>query len=386
MNKELLSLEEQEIVKNFVTEKVLQILRDQLEEIIEIRMFGSIIRKEFGHIPKGKKTSTGVRYWSDIDFVIITTDSFKINDYWKHKFTTKEKYWSAYELKEDLSIGVIFNDEPIKLKVPVGAALIYESLLYDAKKRKQIIKDGVAISSDSEYEIIFRNKDFELKNVIEKASKHIINNIKKEAYSLYLGGSIITADKKEDSDIDFFGIVKKYDEDKENELNEFFKEYSFLFGKKDIKYRSIPLKSLVEGEEVGVIKFFHPRRFVQRIPFFKLLWGDKIHERKDLLKPLSLDEEKKFLKKQLERSIKDIKKGKEKFPLEDFSKHVMNLVMVEAQEKGYGFEPRYNSLAKYFEDDKHIIHKALNIRYDKDLNRKKVLRFCKEAKKYMKKL
>jgi predicted nucleotidyltransferase len=145
MAKIILDKINQEKILEHVKKEVLSSLTSELNNISEIRLFGSILRWEFGHIPEGKETSTGKRYWSDIDFLIIAKKNFKPLPNWREKFKTAHGYWFCYYLPNGINVNIEFQNKDITLAVPVGFAVIYEDALNDPIKKNQSIKDGLPL-------------------------------------------------------------------------------------------------------------------------------------------------------------------------------------------------------------------------------------------------
>jgi hypothetical protein len=226
-------------------------------------------------------------------------------------------------------------------------------------------------------------------DAINKISKFIIDTLKdKGLITLYLAGTIL--DKEErvaTSDIDFFAIVEsEFDLDQEKEIN------NLLISKKhdicndfECRLRVFPLCSLQGGEIKGILRILRPERLVQRLPFFKIIWGKKWDYEKDFIKPMTLQDEAQFLIQQIEKIIVDVKAGKEGFPIKDFPKFLIELVRVEAQMfHNYTYNPSRSRLAKHLSKDKeHIIHKAMILR-EKDASREELLSFIKDIEGYIK--
>jgi len=218
---------------------------------------------------------------------------------------------------------------------------------------------------------------FAISKDIKTAVNYIAEKLnEKGLISIYVGGSILTKERTKDSDINLFGIVESdFDMFMEQIIN------SELEGKTKypIKFRAIPLCSLEGGEHIGVIKFFHPERFIQKLPFFKHVYGKKFNFKKDFpLKPMDLKKEALFLMDQIKQSINDIREEKEEFQIQDFPKHVMELVRVEAQ-KEHGFE----YLTRHLENEEnHIVHEAYAMRYKKP-SRLEWKMFCDKVEQYI---
>ena len=145
MGKIILSKSNQKRILKIIKKEVLSSLASQSKNISEIRVFGSILRWEFGHIPNGKATSSGIRYWSDIDFLIIVKDNFKPPSSWKEKFKTKHNYWFCYHLPKGIRVKLEFQGKIIKPAIPVAFAVINENTIEDPLKKKQSVKDGLPL-------------------------------------------------------------------------------------------------------------------------------------------------------------------------------------------------------------------------------------------------
>jgi|GEM_PF-795648 len=225
-------------------------------------------------------------------------------------------------------------------------------------------------------------------SAINNISKAIINKLKdKGLITLYLAGTIL--DKKErvaTSDIDFFAIVNSdFDMNLEKAINnKLASEQHELCNDFECRLRVFPLCSLQGGEIKGILTILRPERMVQRLPFFKLIWGRKWNYKKDFVKPLALQDEAQFLINQIESIIVDIKKGNEKFPIKDFPKFIVELVRIEAQMfHKYKYHPSRTLLVKHLSKNKeHIIHKAMDLR-NKDASRGETLVFVKDVEKYL---
>jgi hypothetical protein len=236
---------------------------------------------------------------------------------------------------------------------------------------------------------IFRSKEEKrINSAIKDISKVIVDKLKdKGLITLYLAGTIL--DKEEriaTSDIDFFAIVEsEFDMNLEKEINNALASNQHeLCHDFECRIRVFPLCSLQGGEIKGILNILRPERIVQRLPFFKLIWGKKWNYEEDFVKPLTLRDEALFLIKQIESIISDVKNGNEKFPIRDFPKFIIELVRVEAQMfHDYKYNPSRSRLAKHLSKDKeHIIHKAMNLR-SKNAPREELLLFIDDIEKYL---
>ncbi len=154
----------------------------------------------------------------------------------------------------------------------------------------------------------------------------------------------------------------------------------------ECRLRLFPLCSLQGGEIKGVLNVIRPERVIQKLPFYKILWGKKWNYKEDFIKPLGLKNEAKILMTQIRVSIRHIKANAEKFSLTYFPKLIIELIRVEAQ-IFYNFEyhPSRKRLAEHLSTDKeHIIHKALELRQKgEEMSREDILLFVIEVEKYI---
>lgn len=231
-------------------------------------------------------------------------------------------------------------------------------------------------------------EDKRINRIVSTVVKFAVNNFEnKGLISLYVAGTILTKDRTPKSDIDIFGIVESnFDFNEENRINEIFDaKKQELCGGIEARFRGIPICSLEGGEQKGVIKFFKPERFIKKLPFFKHVWGKEFNFYKDFpIKPMTLKEEALLLIEQIESSIKALRANTEKFPFQDFPKHVIELIRVEAQkEYGFKFDPSYIALSRHLiNEEDHIIHKAMELR-NKICARSEIIEFCNDVERYI---
>lgn len=83
-----------------------------------------------------------MRYWSDIDFLIIAKDGFKPPKDWKTKFATEHGLWSCYYIPKGIPVDI--NEETVD--VPVGIAVVFEDILKDKAKLNQCESDGLPLT------------------------------------------------------------------------------------------------------------------------------------------------------------------------------------------------------------------------------------------------
>lgn len=230
--------------------------------------------------------------------------------------------------------------------------------------------------------------DKRIKRIVSNVVKFAVENLEnKGLISLYVAGTILTRDRTPHSDIDIFGIVESnFDFNEENRINALFDaKKQELCGGIETRFRGIPICSLEGGEQKGVIKFFKPERFIKKLPFFKHVWGKKFNFYKDFpIKPISLKEEALLLIEQIESSVKALRANLERFPFQDFPKHVIELIRVEAQkEYGFKFDPSYIALSRHLRNKEgHIIHKAMELK-NKRCTRNEIIEFCNEVERYI---
>ena len=231
--------------------------------------------------------------------------------------------------------------------------------------------------------------DPNIERVVNYAGNYVVSHLEKQGLiSLYVAGTILTSDRTPLSDIDLFGIVKdNFDFEIEKTINDEFKhQRDTLCDGFSIKFRAIPLESLKGGEQKGAIQYFNPSLFVKKIPFFKLFWGEKLNPDTDFdVQPLSLKEEAEHLIKQVKYGIIDLRGEREKFHYWDFPKKVLELIAVEAQhDYNFKYNPSYKKLANHLRKKKdHLVHKAIQLRYNPDTTRQDILNFCNDTELYV---
>jgi len=228
--------------------------------------------------------------------------------------------------------------------------------------------------------------------LIKKITNFTVKELKdKGLISLYLAGTILTKDRTPYSDIDLFGIVTSDFQiiKEENKINKIFKKQKKNLCKGiETKFRAIAIDELEGAKPRGIVaKFIGLNNVIKQFPYYKLLYGKKLDFSKFPIKPLELKEQAKKQIKALKTSIKHIKEKKEKFPIQDFSKHILILARIEA-EKDYGFkfDPSYKKLTQHLAKQReHIAHKAMKLRYKK-VTRKEILDLSKELESYIRHL
>jgi hypothetical protein len=235
----------------------------------------------------------------------------------------------------------------------------------------------------------FTRENRKIRRAIAKIKAFLLEKLKnKRLISLYLAGTILSKQERiESSDIDFFAIVEPdFDFIIEKNINNYLLEnrQELCLGF-ECRFRAFTISSLKgEGGDEGVISVIRPERLVQRFPFFKQVWGRKLNFKKDFLKPMKLEDEADFLIKQLRKSMDDVRKHKEKFPIDDFPKFVIELVRSEAEiYYGFKYHPARKKLQKHLSKQKeHIIHKAMHLR-ENPPTRTELISFFDEVNEYI---
>jgi len=146
MAKIILPRNEQMRLLKHVKDLTLHQLSGELKYVREIRLFGSILRWEFGHIPEGKKTSSGIRYWSDVDFLIIAREGFRPLPHWREKFRTNHG-WLCYYLPGGIILDTYLEGKPVKSEIPVSYAVVFEETLKNKANIAQLIGDGLPLKN-----------------------------------------------------------------------------------------------------------------------------------------------------------------------------------------------------------------------------------------------
>ncbi len=231
---------------------------------------------------------------------------------------------------------------------------------------------------------------FRMRKIVKNITSFIVDELKdKGLISLYLSGTALTKDRTPFSDIDIFGIVSsdfdiRKEEDKINSKLKLKKNK--LCGGFETRFRGIGIDELNGGKPRGIIaRFMGLETYIKYAPYYKKLWGKNIDFSKFPIKSIDLKKEAQKRIFVIRKSIKELRTNKEIFPIQDFSKHVLQLVRVEAEkEYGFKFDPSYKKLTKHLaKEADHIVHKAMGLRYKK-VTRKEVLDFCNEVEIYIK--
>lgn len=154
----------------------------------------------------------------------------------------------------------------------------------------------------------------------------------------------------------------------------------------EVAFRGITLSDLDGEEQKGTITKWVPIRIlIKRLPFFKHLWGKEFDFSQFGVKRCSPQQEAKVQIKNIRRNIESLRKGTQGSPIRDITKYLLSLIALEA-EAGYGFtfDPSYEKLAKYLEGEKgRIVHRAMVLRREPEINRAQILHFCSQAEKYL---
>ncbi|MBD3354755.1 hypothetical protein GF361_02095 [Candidatus Woesearchaeota archaeon] len=231
-----------------------------------------------------------------------------------------------------------------------------------------------------------------IRKIVKNITSFIVDELKdKGLISLYLAGTVLTKDRTPYSDIDIFGIVSSdFDIRKEeDEINSKLKlKKNSICRGFETRFRGIGIDELEGGKPRGIVsKHIGLNIIIKKFPFYKKIWGKKIDLSKFPVKPIELKEEAKDYIKTIETFMKKFRAGEETFPMQNFSKSVLNLARVEAEkEYGFRFDPSYKKLTKHLAKERdHIAHKAMEFRYKK-VTRKEVLDFCNEVEIYIKDL
>jgi len=234
---------------------------------------------------------------------------------------------------------------------------------------------------------------------IDKAVSNIKNFLVKELtdkgmISLILVGTIISKkERNKNSDIDFFAIAQDdFNFQLEAEIN---KKLDAL--KNDIclgfecRIRCFDIDFLKGGKpKNSVHEFITAARLVQRLPFYKVVWGKEFDYEKEFVEPMKLEDEARHLIHYLKSSIEGIKKDNYSTSMHNFPKLIVELVRVEAQlNYGFTYHPyRYKLVEHLKKQEGHILHKAMKFRDEfetrtKEQVKEDALILCREAEKYI---
>ncbi|MBN2459935.1 hypothetical protein JXB28_06645 [Candidatus Woesearchaeota archaeon] len=236
----------------------------------------------------------------------------------------------------------------------------------------------------------FANKeDKKINATVSNIAEFIVSRLEgRGLISLYLAGTILSRKERvPDSDIDFFGVMSSdFNPAEEEAINsELEKQKESLCKGFECRFRGFFLDELQSGKPRSMVgKLMRPERLAQRFPFFKLVWGKKFNYKKDFVKPMQLKDEANFLIEFIEKAIKDLRAKKQKFPVEDFPKFIIELIRVEAMMfQGYNYHPDRKRLQHFLrKQESHIIHKAMDLRRRK-AGWDEMVAFCADVEKYI---
>jgi len=223
---------------------------------------------------------------------------------------------------------------------------------------------------------------------IDRVKEVIVQKLKdKGLISLYLAGTVPSKDQITSSDIDIFGIVEsEFDFQEEEKVNCYLRMYLAKEIRIEVIFRGITLSELNGGKQKGTITRWIPIRIlIKRLPFLQHLWGKEFDFSEFRLKRYEPQQEAKVQIKNIRRNIESLREGTEGFPIRDITKHLLSLIALEAEiEYSFSFDPSYEKLAKHLEKEKeHIIHRAMALRKELEINRTQVFLLCNEAEKYL---
>jgi hypothetical protein len=231
-------------------------------------------------------------------------------------------------------------------------------------------------------------QDIRIKKAVKSIKNYVVNSIADRGMlALFLAGTILSKkERKQDSDIDFFAIVKDdFDFRLENMMNEMLEKR-----KQDIclgfesRIRCFHLDYLRGEPGISPVeKFMKAERLVQRFPYYKLAWGERFDFSK-FAKPMELKKEAEYLIKQMRGNISDLRSGNLKFPVDDFPKLLFEIIRVEAQLfHKYKYHPDRHRLVKHLKrEENHIVQEAWKFRQS-TTNANEMLDFSSRIEKYL---
>ena len=233
-----------------------------------------------------------------------------------------------------------------------------------------------------------------IKRAINNIVNHLVEKIGNRLIAIYLAGTILTSERKPESDIDLFCVVSSdFDFAREDAMNEYFKKHKKdLCGGRDTKFHGIPMSELEGGPAKSRITgpFGIPIRImVKQFLYYKRLWGKRINFRKFPTHGISLEEVMEHRIKWAEMNVRNVKSGKFNRPYDDFIKAIIQLCNIDAQlNYGYKFDPSFKKLARHLKnEEEHIIHLCLEYRAKaKSLTKKERSYFLSKADEYVKDL
>ena len=159
----------------------------------------------------------------------------------------------------------------------------------------------------------------------------------------------------------------------------------------EARVRCFHIDFLKGGKTKTMAQEFVPAaRLVQKLPFYKVVWGKKFNYAEKFVNPMKLEDEARLLIKQVTDSIYGIRQDKYWTSLHNFYKLVVELVHVEAQlYKGFKFHPDRHKLVNFLKrEEQHILHKAMKLRNEfenksKEEIKKDTLDLCDEVESYI---
>jgi|TARA_B100001964_G_C14236446_1_gene602688 hypothetical protein len=226
-----------------------------------------------------------------------------------------------------------------------------------------------------------------VQKIVNDISKALIDKLGTSGLvSLYLSGTILTKDRVHNSDIDFFGFVKKsFDiEKEEDEINGFLdRNRKKLCGGFECRFRAIGLDEINGKKRGRISRFFGMGSISLTFPFWKLVFGRDVKFDKRV-KPYSLRFRKRKAIGKLNFMIGKVRGGEDYF-LRHLSKEIIRLAGIESemvQNKKYEYS--YVDIEKrFFKDKNHIVHEAMRFRRKK-FKKKDMLNFIPEIEAYVK--
>ena len=242
---------------------------------------------------------------------------------------------------------------------------------------------------------IVSKEERQIRKAISNIKSFLISELKnKGMVSLLLVGTIVSKkERNKTSDIDFFAIVEDdfdfgLEEVINKKLDDSMQDLCLGF---EARVRCFHIDFLKGGKTKTRAQEFVPAaRLVQRLPFYKVVWGKKFNYAEEFVKPMNLEDEARLLIKQATDSIYGIRQDKYWTSLHNFYKLVVELVRVEAQlYKGFKFHPDRHKLVNFLKrEEQHILHKAMKLRNEfenksKEEIKKDTLDLCDEVESYI---
>jgi hypothetical protein len=238
-------------------------------------------------------------------------------------------------------------------------------------------------------------EDKKIAKAVENIQSYLIAHLKDNGLiSLLLAGTINA--KKERtaiSDIDFFGIVENgFDYTTEEAINKRLRELktSLCLGY-DCRLRCFDIEYLKGGKnKTFTHKYMLAPRLVQRMPFYKVVWGKKFDYHKEFVGPMKLEDEATHLMDIIMDDVRQIRMGSYASAMRNFPKQIIELARVEAQMfHGFKYHPGRYQLVRHLRKEKnHIVHKAWHFRNElhkkpSDDVQRDAVSLCTEAENYV---